>query len=87
VDGIPVARHGRVPPPGIPAQAPAHDLVPALGGLAARVAVVARSLDDMGSIATDPRWVEPKTRSDLRLWTDDYSSLLPIYRQMVTKRD
>jgi hypothetical protein len=41
----------------------------------------------MGSIATDARWVEPQTRSDLKLWTDDYSSLLPIYRTTVKKRD
>jgi hypothetical protein len=57
------------------------------GRFPARVAVVARSLSDMGSIATDARWVEPRTRSDLKLWTDDYSSLLPIYRQTVKKRD
>ena len=55
------------------------------GRFPARVAVVARSLDDMGSIATDARWVEPQTRKDLRLWTDDYSSLLPIYRSSVGK--
>jgi hypothetical protein len=50
------------------------------GRFPTRVAVVARSPEDFGAIAQDPRWVEPQLRPDLRLWTDDYSSLLPIYR-------
>ena len=50
------------------------------GRFPTRAAVIARSLEDLGAIAHDPRWVEPQVRKDLRLWTDDYSSLLPIYR-------
>ena len=49
------------------------------GRFPARVAVVARTLADLGGIARDPRWIEPRTRAGLELWTDDYSSLLPIY--------
>lgn len=57
------------------------------GRFPARVAVVARTLADLGGIALDPRWVEPRIRPDLRLWTDDYSSLLPIYRTSAGKSD
>ena len=57
------------------------------GRFPARVAVAARSLEDLGGIARDPRWVEPQTRADLELWTDDYSSLLPIYRSSAGKSD
>jgi hypothetical protein len=57
------------------------------GRFPARVAVAARTLDDLGGIAHDPRWVEPQMRKGLRLWTDDYSSLLPIYRGSAGKND
>jgi hypothetical protein len=51
----------------------------AAGRFAARVAVVARSVADLGDLGGDPRWAEPALRPELRLWTDDYSSVLPIY--------
>jgi hypothetical protein len=57
------------------------------GRFPARVAVVARTLEDLGGIARDPRWIEPRTRADLELWTDDHSSLLPIYRSGQGKSD
>jgi len=57
------------------------------GRFPARVAVVARALADLGGIARDPRWIEPATRADLGLWTDDYSSLLPIYRASAEPAD
>ncbi len=43
-------------------------------------AVIARSEADFGTLARDPSWVTPKPRADLRLWTDDYSSLLSVLR-------
>ena len=49
------------------------------GRFPTRAMLVARSPEDFGTIAQDPRWVEPQLRQGLRLWTDDYSSLLPIY--------
>jgi hypothetical protein len=55
------------------------------GRFPARVAVVARAIDDLGSLAHDRRWVRPRVRPDLRLWTDDYSSLLPIYRANMSR--
>jgi hypothetical protein len=55
------------------------------GRFPSRIAVVTRTAADLGGIASDPRWVEPRTRPDLRLWTDDYSSLLPIYRSAAGK--
>lgn len=45
-----------------------------------RVAVVARTLDDLGGLARDPLWLEPVQGNGLRTWTDDYSSLLSLYR-------
>ncbi len=53
------------------------------GRFPARVAVVARAVDDLGGIARDRRWIAPRPQPGLRLWTDDYSSLLPIYQTMV----
>lgn len=57
------------------------------GRFPARVAVMGRRLEDLGGIGRDPRWVEPATRPDLRLWTDDYSSLLAIYRTSAGRPD
>ena len=50
------------------------------GRFPARVAVVARSLEDLGTLVRDPLWVTPSVDAGARLWTDDYSSLLPLYR-------
>ena len=49
------------------------------GRFPTRIAVMARSQADLGDLGRDPRWTEPALRPDLRLWTDDYSSVLPIY--------
>ena len=43
-------------------------------------AVMAASADDLGSLASDPRWREPRTRPDSRAWTDDYSDLVSYLR-------
>jgi len=42
--------------------------------------VVARSADDFGTLAKDPRWLEPAFKPGLRVWTDDYSSLWSVLR-------
>jgi spermidine synthase len=48
-------------------------------GLAsASCAVVARTLGDLGALAHDPRWKEPRRRAAIPVWTDDYSSLFPV---------
>jgi len=49
------------------------------GRFPTRLMVVARRDADLGSLATDPRWTAPSVRADLPLWTDDYSSILPLY--------
>jgi hypothetical protein len=49
------------------------------GRFPARVAVVARRLEDLGALALDSRWFTPAEKPGLRLWTDDFSTLLPIY--------
>jgi len=51
----------------------------AAGRFPARVAVVAKSEADLGALAHDPRWVVPPLRPGLRLWTDDYSSLVAVF--------
>ena len=38
-------------------------------------AVLARSVSDLGDLATDPWWREPRVRMGARVWTDDYSDL------------
>ena len=38
--------------------------------------VVARRDGDLGPIATDPRWVVPRVRSDEPVWTDDFSNIV-----------
>jgi hypothetical protein len=43
-------------------------------------AVMASSAGDLGSLASDPRWQEPRTRPDSRAWTDDYSDLVSYLR-------
>ena len=57
------------------------DITPAeyvAGRFPTRLLVAARDRADLGALATDPRWVAPPLRHDLRLWTDDYSSILPL---------
>jgi spermidine synthase len=42
--------------------------------------VVARREADLGSLATDPRWLQPVTTAAVEPWTDDFSSLLSVFR-------
>jgi hypothetical protein len=45
-------------------------------------AVMAESVRDLGALAGDPRWREPRRRPDARAWTDDYSDLTRYLRGM-----
>ena len=42
--------------------------------------VLARNEEALGTLAADSRWVRPRPRADVPPWTDDYSSLLSIFR-------
>ena len=45
-------------------------------------AVMAENERDLGALADDPRWREPRRRPDSRPWTDDYSDLTRYLRGM-----
>jgi spermidine synthase len=38
--------------------------------------VMAARTSDLGALANDPSWVEPRLRADEAVWTDDYSNLV-----------
>lgn len=42
--------------------------------------VLARPEVDLGAVANDPRWRQAQTRPGVRLWTDDFSSILAVLR-------
>ena len=48
------------------------------GRFPTRLLVAAKDRADLGALASDPRWVAPPLRHDLRIWTDDDSSILPL---------
>jgi hypothetical protein len=52
----------------------------ALGKVASEWMVMARSDEALGPLAHDPRWVRLTGREGHRLWTDDYSNLLGVFR-------
>ena len=43
-------------------------------------AVLARAPEDLGTLASDTRWITPAVTRRLGLWTDDFSSLLSVLR-------
>ena len=49
------------------------------GKMASQWAIVARSTNDLGPLATDPRWIRPRIRPGTSAWTDNFSSLLSVY--------
>jgi hypothetical protein len=49
------------------------------GKLASQWAIVARSADDFGPLAADPRWTAPRIRPGTSVWTDNFNSLLSVY--------
>jgi hypothetical protein len=48
------------------------------GKLASRWVVMARSAEDLGPIAHDPRWRALSTLRPLSVWTDDFSNLFTV---------
>lgn len=42
---------------------------------------MARSPRALGALAADPRWSPPRLRDDVGVWTDDFSSIVPIFRR------
>jgi spermidine synthase len=50
------------------------------GMLPSKYAAIARNRADLDALSSDPRWKEARTRPDLGIWTDDYSSILSIFR-------
>jgi spermidine synthase len=49
-----------------------------LGQAASDWVVMARSAEDLGGIASDPRWVAPTVSASTPLWTDDFSNILSV---------
>ena len=49
------------------------------GKMASQWAIVARNTNDLGPLATDPRWIRPRIRPGTSAWTDNFSSLLSVY--------
>jgi hypothetical protein len=50
-----------------------------LGKTPSRWTLMARERAHFGPLARDTRWRPARTRPDLRVWTDDYSSLLSVF--------
>jgi len=48
------------------------------GRAASRWAVVAKRAEDLGTLKTDARWEELEGNPAAKVWTDDYSSVLPL---------
>jgi hypothetical protein len=48
------------------------------GWLASQWAVLTRTTADLGTLATDPRWVLPDIRPGTSVWTDDFNNLLSV---------
>jgi hypothetical protein len=48
------------------------------GKLPSQWAVMARTKEDLGNLAGDPRWVVPEIRAGTSVWTDDFNNLLSV---------
>lgn len=46
------------------------------GKIGSQWVVLARSPDDLGRLLDDPRWLPPRPRADIPVWTDDFNSML-----------
>jgi hypothetical protein len=42
--------------------------------------VMARTKDSLGKLTRDPRWITPPDRPGMRVWSDDFSSVLTVLR-------
>lgn len=49
------------------------------GKTASRWIVMARDKAHLGALASDRRWRAARVRPDMKVWTDDYSSLLSVF--------
>jgi hypothetical protein len=52
----------------------------AAGKRASQWMVMARNPSDLGDLATDPKWQAVPNSGGVPVWTDDYSSLLPVIK-------
>ena len=50
------------------------------GKFPSRWIVMARSKEDLGPLAIDPRWIPLKGDPAARVWTDDFSSILTVFK-------
>jgi hypothetical protein len=50
------------------------------GKLPSRWIVMARSKEDLGALAVDPRWIPLRGDPSARVWTDDFSSMLTVFK-------
>jgi hypothetical protein len=50
------------------------------GKYSSKYAAIVRNRANLGVLSSDPRWKQARTRPDLGVWTDDYSSILSIFR-------
>lgn len=50
------------------------------GRLPSTWVAVARRLEDLGSLASDPRWHPLPPAPSMKVWTDDYSDILAIFQ-------
>jgi hypothetical protein len=50
------------------------------GKLPSKWLVMARERTDLGTLATDPRWILVNAPPGTQVWTDDYSNLLRVIK-------
>lgn len=50
------------------------------GSLPSQWAVMARRTEDLGALANDPRWQPAREQPDASVWTDDFASLISVFR-------
>ena len=50
------------------------------GKLPSRWIAMARSKEDLGDLAADPRWIPLRGDPSVRVWTDDFSSILTVFK-------
>jgi hypothetical protein len=50
------------------------------GKTASQWAIMGRSIGDLGAPAHDPRWQPLRAQPEAAVWTDDYSSILSVFR-------
>ncbi|HOW19858.1 MAG TPA: hypothetical protein PLC79_12560, partial [Phycisphaerae bacterium] len=53
----------------------------AMGATPAEAVVMARTDADLGILGGMSRWRRPRVRADVRVWTDQYSSILSVLRR------